>query len=110
MDLNHMRNAIDAKEYRLIKVFGSNLDCVLISTKEKNVKAAAAMAVQVGSFADPFVAGMYMHIPFCFYIRSFLKLRLLSLLFHLAMQRAAHIFWRYSTIMHFFLCVIKLFQ
>jgi hypothetical protein len=74
MDLNHMRNAIDAKEYRLIKVYGSNLDCVLISTKEKNVKAAAAMAVQVGSFADPFVAGIYLRIPFCFCIRSFLKL------------------------------------
>lgn len=53
----------DLKDYRVVTLSGSNLECLLVSSVNTskdgdNVKAAAAMSVQVGSFADPAVAGM----------------------------------------------------
>jgi secreted Zn-dependent insulinase-like peptidase len=63
LNLDHTRSAGDVKNYRII-CLASALEVLLISTKEKgelrgesNAKAAAAMSVQVGSFADPDVAG-----------------------------------------------------
>lgn len=52
----------DLKDYRVVTLSGSNLECLLVSSVNTskvgdNVKAAAAMSVQVGSFADPTVAG-----------------------------------------------------
>jgi hypothetical protein len=63
MDIDSARSANDLKNYRVVTT-PSGLECLLVSTKEKcalkqedNTKATAAMAVQVGSFADPAVAG-----------------------------------------------------
>jgi secreted Zn-dependent insulinase-like peptidase len=63
MDIDSARSANDLKDYRVVTT-PSGLECLLVSTKEKcalkqedNTKATAAMAVQVGSFADPAVAG-----------------------------------------------------
>lgn len=63
MDLNKSKSPGDEKVYRTVTL-SSDLECLLISTKDKcdvrgevNTVAAAAMAVQVGTFADPDVAG-----------------------------------------------------
>ena len=63
MDLDHTRSEGDEKRYRLLQL-ASGLECLLVSTKDKcvrrgdgNSKAAAAMSVQVGSFADPDLTG-----------------------------------------------------
>ena len=63
MDLDSHRSSNDDKSYRIIHT-SSGLECLLVSTKlkcekkgETDTKATAAMAVQVGSFADPSVAG-----------------------------------------------------
>lgn len=65
IDIDYARSEGDDKNYRIIQLQPSGLECLLISTKtrvqtrcEDNSKAAAAMSVQVGSFADPTVAGM----------------------------------------------------
>lgn len=65
MDSNVIqRSENDKKEYKLI-VLECGLECLLISTKDRDIKngnncmkAAAAMALQVGSFADPDYAGI----------------------------------------------------
>jgi secreted Zn-dependent insulinase-like peptidase len=64
-NLDHTKSTGDEKNYRVISL-SSGLEALLISTKQKgerrgdvNAKAAAAMSVQVGSFADPDVAGEY---------------------------------------------------
>jgi secreted Zn-dependent insulinase-like peptidase len=69
LDLDHTKSTGDEKNYRVISL-SSGLEALLISTKQKgerrgdvNAKAAAAMSVQVGSFADPEVAGKYIY--FC---------------------------------------------
>ena len=63
-DLDGSRSGSDEKNYRIVIVEPSGLECLLISTKirsekrcETNLKAAAAMSVQVGSFADPQCTG-----------------------------------------------------
>ena len=63
IDLDHTRSAGDSKLYRVITL-PSGLEVMLISSKlkseargETNTKAAAAISVQVGSFADPELAG-----------------------------------------------------
>lgn len=64
MDLNPTRSAGDEKDYRLLTL-DCGLECLLISTRTRcerrgdleYAKAAAAMSVQVGSFADPEIAG-----------------------------------------------------
>ena len=62
MDLTESRSSSDEKEYRIVTI--GDLECLIVSTKNRaqkreeiNLKAAAAMSVQVGSFADPVVAG-----------------------------------------------------
>lgn len=62
MNLDHTKSLVDEKNYRVLSLL-SGLEVLLVSTKAKsesrgevNVKAAAAMSVQVGSFADPELA------------------------------------------------------
>ena len=64
MDSFLQRSENDQKEYKIF-ILDCGLECLLISTKERDIKngnncmkAAAAMAVQVGSFADPEYAGI----------------------------------------------------
>ena len=63
MEEQGLRKSVgDLKEYRIVTLDGSHLECLLVSSEKtsedkENVKAAAAMSVQVGSFADPTVAG-----------------------------------------------------
>jgi len=61
MNLDHTRSNNDQKEYRLVTL-ESGLEVLLVSTEHlaegkgldlRDGKAAAAMCVQVGSFADP---------------------------------------------------------
>jgi secreted Zn-dependent insulinase-like peptidase len=62
------RSKIDLKEYKIIHL-PCKLEVLLVSTLElarsrgitdfAQAKSAAAMSVQVGSFADPSNAGMY---------------------------------------------------
>ena len=70
VDLNGSRSDADQKEYKLITL-ECGLECLLVSTLTKDSqrddyksgaaewrgKAAAAMAVQVGSFGDPVQTG-----------------------------------------------------
>ena len=63
MEEQGLRKSVgDLKDYRIVTLDGSCLECLLVSSEntsegKENVKAAAAMSVQVGSFADPAVAG-----------------------------------------------------
>ena len=82
MNLDHTKSLVDEKNYRVLSLL-SGLEVLLVSTKAKteargevNVKAAAAMSVQVGSFADPELAEGTAHflevgVP-SFYIASLL--------------------------------------
>lgn len=63
-DIDFAKSGGDEKNYRLVHT-ASGLECLLVSTKNKcerkgetDTKATAAMSVQVGSFADPQLAGM----------------------------------------------------
>jgi secreted Zn-dependent insulinase-like peptidase len=68
VDFSVSRSDADQKEYRLITL-ECGLECLLVSTLAKDLlsptdsnggrynKAAAAMAVQVGSFGDPVQTG-----------------------------------------------------
>ncbi len=72
MTLDKSRSQGDLKNYRLVQLT-SGLEALLVSTKvkgelrgESNTKSSAAMSVQVGSFADPAVAGDDVHLYFIF--------------------------------------------
>ena len=67
MSLDHTKSSTDLKQYRLITLT-NGLKALLVSTRNllpadqqedaSKMKAAAAMAVQVGSYSDPEFAGI----------------------------------------------------
>lgn len=101
-DENIVKPIADKKSYKLIRL-PSGLKVLLVNTPSskgskddivessgEDLKAAAALAVQVGSYADPPDLGTTatLYLPICHYYFIY------ALYINTIIQRDVHIFWR----------------